>query len=188
MAAALTFVRLYVVAQALFWCAWWVSYTFLPKGVLRGQFVAGMLPLERLGGVATVAAAILGWNALAATIFVAGANLLRVRQLSLGFVSTLIWWILSGLLLGTNSFSTRLPERPAPSLDVLLGRAGIFELTAYVLVAAATGTAARWSQEHWLGRPVRPLTPQPLGRPERFLLVLAAMLIVGGALREASQL
>lgn len=188
MAAALTFLRLYAVAQALFWFAWWMGYTFLPEGVLRGHTVAGMLPLERLGGVVRVAAAISGWNALAATVFVAGANLLRVRQLPLGFVSTLVWWVLYGLMLGTNSFGTPLAERSEPSLGILLSRAGIFELTAYVLVAAATAASARWSQEHWLSGPVRPLKPRPLELSERFLLVLAAALIVGGALREASQL
>ncbi|MFO7246568.1 MAG: hypothetical protein FWJ62_07680 [Thermaerobacter sp.] len=136
-----TLVVLLIAAHALFWSAWWLGFSLLPEGVLRGSSAASLLPLERLGAVPR-ALAVLAWNAAVAALLVAGANLVRVGRLPLGVLPPLYYWTLYGLLLGTNSFATPLPERVAPSLAVLLGRAGVLELHAYLLVAAALLLAA----------------------------------------------
>jgi hypothetical protein len=181
-----TFAGLLGVAQVLFWTAWWVAYRILPEGALRGRTGAAALPLEHLEPVPR-ALAVLAWNALTAGAFVAGANLWRVRRLPLGFVPAVTYWILYGLMLGSNSFALPLTERPAPSLAVLLGRSGILELTAYLLVAAATADRARWLQEGWWGGRVRRLEPRPLGAVHRGMVLLAAVLLVAGAVREVAQ-
>ena len=183
MLAARTLVRLFAVAQALFRLAWWFAYRWLPEGVLRGGTGASALPLERLSFWPRLLG-IIAWNTLAAGLLVAGANRLQVRRLPLGFVPPLAYWLLYGLLLGSNSFATPLPARPAPSLALALQRSGLLELTAYLLVAAATARWARWRQEGWLWGPVRPLSPAPLGAGERGMLVAAAGLLIAAAARE----
>lgn len=186
MASLRTFLKLFVAAQGLFWLAWWTGYAWLPQGALRAHTISSALPLERFDAVGR-AAAVLGWNVVVAAAFVAGANLLRVRRLPLGFIPPLFFWGFYGLLLGTNSFSIPLPERPVPSLATVLARSGVMELTAYVLVAAATAGWARWRQENWLGGAVRRLEPRPLRAPEYAMLAVAGVLLVGAALREVSQ-
>ncbi|MBX5477399.1 MAG: hypothetical protein IRZ18_09805 [Clostridia bacterium] len=181
-----TFLKLFAAAQGLLWLAWWAGYAWFPEGALRARTISSALPLERFGPAGRVVA-VLGSNVLAAALFVAGANLLRVRRLPLGFLPPLVYWGLYGLLLGTNSFATPLPERPAPSLAAVLARVGFMELTAYVLVAAATAGWARWRQDSWLGGPVRGLDPRPLRAPEYTMLALAGVLLVCAALREVSQ-
>lgn len=181
-----TFAGLFGVAQVLFWTAWWVAYRILPTGALSGRTGAAALPLEHLEPVPR-ALAVLAWNALVAGAFVAGANLWRVRRLPLGFVPALAYWMLYGLILGSNSFALPLAERPAPSLAVLLGRSGILELTAYLLVAAATADRARWLQEGWWRAHVRRLEPRPLGAVHRGMILLAAVLLVAGTVREVAQ-
>lgn len=181
-----TLLLLIVISQALFWTAWWLGYTLIPEGILRNSTGAALLPLERLGGVAR-ALAILAWNAAAATLFVAGANLLRVGRVPLGTIPPLIYWTMYGLLLGTNSFDVPLPERLAPSLAVFLSRAGILELTACLLVAAATAGWSRWEQKSFWSGPTRRLEPQPLGRTQWAMLALAALLLIAGAVRETIQ-
>lgn len=181
-----TFLRLFAAAQLLFWAAWWVGYAWLPETALRGRTGAALLPLERLPAGPRMLA-VLGWNGLVAASFVAGANLIRVRRLPLGFVPPLAYWTLYGLLLGTGSFAGGPDGRLAPSLALVLGRAGFLELTAYLLVAAATAGWARWQQDGWLAGPLRPLAPPPLRATERALLVLAGALLVAAALREVGQ-
>ncbi|HEX6988223.1 MAG TPA: hypothetical protein VF282_02040 [Bacillota bacterium] len=178
-----TLLLLVVVAQVLFWGAWWLGYTLLPEGVLRNTSGAAVVPLERLGGVAR-ALAVLAWNGAAATLFVACANLLRVRRLPLGTIPPLAYWTLYGLLLGTNSFAAPAPERLAPSLAVLLNRAGVLELNAYLLVAAATAGRARWEQQAWWGGATRRVQPEPLGPAGWAMLAAAALLLIAGAVRE----
>ncbi len=169
--------------QVLFWSAWWLGYRWLPEGALQGKAMAANLPLEALPLLPRMAAIFL-WNALWAAAFAGAANLLRIRRLPLGFVPVLALWTLYGLFLGTNSFSTPLPVRPAPSPELALQRAGVFELTAYTLMAGATVNLARWRQEGWLTGRVRRLTPLPLQRQNWVLLALAAVLLAGAAIRE----
>lgn len=178
-----TLLRLVLLSQALFWSSWLVGYWLLPEGVLRNSSVAAVLPLAGLGGVSRTLA-VLAWNAGAAALFVAGANLVRVRRIPLGAIPPLAYWTFYGLLLGTNSLGVPEAQRLAPSLAVLLGRAGILELNAYLLVAAATAGWARWEQARWWGGGTRRVQPQPLGRAGRLMLAAAALLLIAGAVRE----
>lgn len=178
-----TLLLLIVIAQALFWSAWWFGYTFLPEGILRNSSGAALLPLERLSGVPR-ALAVLAWNGAAATFFVAGANRLRVGRLPLGIIPPLVYWTMYGLLLGTNSLAVAGLGRQAPSLAVLLSRSGILELNAYLLVAAATAGWARWEQRSWWRGPTRRLEPQPVGPVGWIMVAAAALLLIAGAVRE----
>ena len=130
------FLLLWIAGQTLFWLAWWVGYQFLPVGAVRGVGLAAGLPLENLDPWPQ-AAAILGWNLMAAGLFVGVTNLMRWGKLPLGVIPVLYFWGMYGLLLGSNSFGVAMPERAAPSLVTLLQRVGFYEITAYTLVAWA---------------------------------------------------
>jgi hypothetical protein len=174
---------LFALAVGLLWLAWWVGYHWLPEGLLAGKNLAGNLPLEHLSRWPR-AAAIFGWNLLWAGVFAGAANLLRVRRWPLGFTAVLGLWLLYGLTLGTNSFAEPLAVRPAPSLTLLLQRSGIFEMSAYLLIAVATARQARWEQARWWGGPLERLSPPPLVWGERALIVMGLLLLVGAAVRE----
>lgn len=177
-------VRLFALAFALLWLAWWVGYHWLPEGLLAGKGIAPNLPMEHLP-LWPRAAAIFGWNLLWAGLFAGAANLVRVRQWPLGYAAVLGLWLLYGLTLGTNSFAEPLATRPAPSLALLFQRAGIIEMTAYLLITAGTARQARLEQARFWGGPVKRVSPPPLVWGERALLVLGILLLAGGAVREA---
>lgn len=110
-----------------------------------------------------------------------GSNLIQWVRLPLGFIPALTAWAHYGLLLGTNSFAIPLTARAAPSLSLVLHRAGPYELTAYVLVAAATAQWSRWRQVGWTSGPIEPLQPARLGHIEWGMLSVAAVLMLVGA-------
>lgn len=177
-------VGLYALAFALLWLAWWAGYHWLPESVLAGKTPAANLPLEHLP-LWPRAAGIFAWNLVWAGLFAGAANLVRVRRLPLGCVAVLALWVLYGLTLGTNSFAEPLAVRPAPSLALLLQRAGIIEMSAYLFVTVATARQARLEQASFWGGPVKRLSPPPLTRGEWALIVLGLLLLAGAAAREA---
>lgn len=178
--------RGFVLSQAVFWAAWWIGYLWLPEGLLRGGSVASRLPLEHLP-MAQRIVAVIAWNALWALLFAAGANFVRVGEWPLGLTAVLTIWAFYGLVLGTNSFAEPLPVRPAPSLLLVLQRAGFLEALSYLLFAAATPGIARWRQASWLSGKVERIAPSPLSRSDWLLLGAAFLLLVLAAVREGVQ-
>ncbi|HEY8477756.1 MAG TPA: hypothetical protein VIN09_12910 [Chloroflexota bacterium] len=178
------FVLLWTGSQAAFWLAWGIGYFFLPDQSVRGAGLAFYLPLETLPFERRVAGIVL-WNAVIAAL-VAGANLVRWGRLPLGVLPVVSYWVHYGLLLGTNSFAVPTLHRAAPSIATLLQRSGLFELTAYTLVAAATFEWGRWRQTGLLWGPLERLHPQGLRRSHVLLLLLAMLLLIGAAVREAA--
>lgn len=175
---------LFALALGLLFLAWWVGYHWLPEAALRGRSIAANLPLEHLP-LWPRATGIFAWNLLWAGLFAGAANLLRVRRWPLGYVAVLGLWVFFGLTLGTNSFTEPRAVRPAPSLPLLLQSSGLYEMTAYLLITAATGRQARWEQAGWWDGRVKKLSPPPLTRGERALIILGILLIAGAAVREA---
>lgn len=180
-----SFVRLWLLCQVLFWLAWLAAWLWLPEGALRGAGGAAHLPLEQLAFWPRLFG-IVGANTVASLI-VAALGLLRWGPVSAGYVPVVGYWVHYALLLGSNSFAVAMPERLAPSLLTALSRAGIYELTAYALVAAATTGIARWHQLGLLGGKVRRLQPQPLRAVNWLMIFVAFGLIALGAAVETVQ-
>ena len=182
-----TFVYLWLPGLVLCWLAWTFGYYLLPEGALRGAALSAEIPIEALG-VWQRAATILGWNVAVCLIFIAGANLLWWVSLPLGYVPVVYFWVLYGLLLGTNSFGVPMPEQVAPDVATFLQRAGFYEITAYTLVAAATARWARWRQTGWLSGSIKRLAPGRLSTESYVMFAVALSLLVFSALREAAAL
>lgn len=121
---------------------------FLPEGVLRPFFS---------NRFSTVVGEFTFWQVFLANFLIGliGAqfmNLFRVGKHAGGLFVLPVFWVIYGLLLGTNSFVY--VDKPVPfSISVLWTRTGFNELLAYTLGYEATRDWALWDQEgFWKAR------------------------------------
>ena len=94
---------------------------------------------------------------------------------------------LFGIFLGTDSFAISHGGRLFPSLMLVTG-AGFYEITAYVLVAAATERLTLWKQTGWLGgslQRIKKTQEIKFARSELFVLVFGVLLLLAAAVIEA---
>ena len=168
------------IAALLFITAWGLSYALLPEGILRGRTAAGVLAGE------TAAATFLAeWmrifavNLVLGSLILAANRVLRFNGYPLGYLIPLVWSVIYGVTLGTNSFAIPLAQRMAPSLAVL-GRSGVYEILAYLLVAVATHAWPLYESLQLFVTNVTPVVPRPflsLPRVERIGLVVAVLIL-----------
>jgi hypothetical protein len=130
------------------YAAWTVADLFLPEGLLRDKTGAGAVSAALPDDLGVFVLA-LAWNGAVAFVVTPLVCLLALKRLSLGYV--LAWgnFGLFGVFLGTNSFGNPRPEPVAPGLDVFAGT-GVWEISAYLLVAAALANRYRFRQDGWL--------------------------------------
>ncbi len=137
------FISLFVVGAILFTVAWYLSYYFLPEGILQGKTGSAIIVgsdaaptmLEEWGTIVL-------YN-LGALLLVVMVNFIRyLDRFPLGYVTPLGLITMYAVFLGTNSFSMPMVEPMAPTLAVL-GRGGPYEMTAFILVAVATYNQSR---------------------------------------------
>ena len=190
---AVRFLTLWVGVVATFVVSWIVGFTWLPEGILRGVF-----PGSRLAGGATVEntfvrewVRIVAVNLATAGLMTGLASLMETETgFPLGYLVPLWNAALYGAFLGTNSFAIPIPQgRMAPSFDVL-GRSGVYEITAYVLLAASLRRLARYRilGRWWsLRQQVVGIKPLGLGRQEWVGVGLAVALLLAASAREALQ-
>ena len=132
------FISLFVIGAILFTVVWYLSYHFLPEGILQGKTGSAIIVgsdaaptmLEEWGTIVM-------YN-LGGLLLVVLVNLIRyLDRFPLGYVTPLGLISMYAVFLGTNSFSIPMAEPMAPTLAVL-GRGGPYEMTAFILVAVAT--------------------------------------------------
>ncbi len=138
----IVFLRLAVVLTTLMFGTWYLSATFLPEGVLRSFFSSRF---SAVVGEFTFWRVFLA-NFLAGFLGVQFMNLFRVGKWPGGLYVLPVFWIIYGLLLGTNSFV--FAGAPVPfSISVLWTRTGFSELFAYTLGYEASRDWALWRQQ-----------------------------------------
>ena len=137
------FISLFMIGAILFTGVWYLSYHFLPEGILQGKTGSAIIVgsdaaptmLEEWGKIVL-------YNLVALFVIVL-INFIRFRdRFPLGYVTPLGLIIMYAVFLGTNSFSIPMAEPMAPTLAVL-GRGGPYEMTAFMLVAVATYNQSR---------------------------------------------
>lgn len=181
---------LWLLCVLLFISAWIVSYHLLPEGILRGRLLASELPVET-SQVTTTFLRIFAINLFVGCGLVILSNLFRVGEVPLGYLVVIGHSILYGILLGTNSFSIPAPVRFVPSLTTVLSRSGAFEITAYILIAAATFGFVIWGQQSWLNwhtERVGSWRKWRLSRAEAAVIIGALLLLAVANYREALQI
>ena len=179
------FISLFVIAAILFTVVWYLSYYFLPEGILQGKTGSAIIVgsdvaptmLEEWGTIVM-------WN-LGALFLVVLVNLIRyLDRFPLGYVTPLGLIALYATCLGTNSFSIPMAERMAPTLAVLL-RGGPYEMTAFILVAVATYNQSRFALTNNSYR----ISPVPRMSLEQWIGIgLAIALILLAGWREATMI
>lgn len=169
---------------------WFLSYYFLPEGILRGRFLSADLPLETSRVVSTFLR-IFATNLVVGVGLILVASLFLVGNIPMSYFVVGVHALLYGMLLGTNSFAIPAVGRFVPSLSVAVGRSGAFEITAYIAVAAATQNLALWKQQSWINwHTDRISSPRnwTLTVLEKVLIIGAILLLAGANYREALQI
>jgi hypothetical protein len=156
------------------YATWLVSRLVLPAGAFH-ELASGLVRV-RLGAVSMptiVAANLLPFLGLQLM------NLFDVRGRR-GGVYLLVWfWVLYGILLGTNSFAVAGPPVPM-GIDVIWSRSGFTELVAYAFADEASRKWRRWRQTGLFAAQRVPVPGRPAGGDAAFevagvvLLLLAA--------------
>ncbi|MBC2699882.1 MAG: hypothetical protein HF976_00425 [ANME-2 cluster archaeon] len=132
------FISLFMIGAILFTGVWYLSYHFLPEGIMQGKAGSAIIVgsdvaptmLEEWGTIAL-------WN-LGGLLLIVLINFIRyLDRFPLGYIPPLGQIAIYAIFLGTNSFSIPMAEPMAPTLAVF-SRAGPFEMTAFILVAVAT--------------------------------------------------
>jgi hypothetical protein len=140
-----SFVQLVLALTALMYGAWLLSAALLPQGVFRAAFTR--LFSARVSEFTA-------WRIFAGNLLpflgIQFMNLFRMRKRPGGLYILPLFWILYGVLLGTNSFVfAGAPVRL--SLSVLWQRSGFTEALAYTAGYEATRRWARWEQDSPFG-------------------------------------
>lgn len=124
---------------------WYLSAKFLPKEVLRGYFSRIFEANPLVGGEFSFWGIFLS-NFVIGFLGIQFMNLFLVRKVPGGLYILAIFWILYGVLLGTNSFLFAKSSVPF-DLSVLWERTGFNELAAYTVGYEATRNWALWEQK-----------------------------------------
>ena len=185
------FLSLLLFGTVLFVLAWTAGYYLLPAGAFHAGAEA-QLESRGLGGVAgSVVDEAVGifLNNLVPVVLIVLSNLvLRVNGIPLGYVVPLFNVVGYGLFIGTNSFLIPYPERLAPTLAIL-ERSGPYEMTALVMIAAATATWPRYAVRRIFRTEPERLPGAPrVTWPQVLFLLLGVALLAGAAWREASMI
>ncbi len=130
-------ISLWLIGLAVLFVAWTVSYVSLPEGSMRGTVIVSYIPLKAAEVYFTFIRIFL-YNLLVAVGSLILANLIKVKGYPLGYLVLFYHWVLYGAFLGTNSFMIPTVTRLFPSLETLFRGSGIYEITSYTLIAAAT--------------------------------------------------
>ena len=179
------FISFLVIGAILFTAVWYLSYHFLPEGILQGKTGSAIIVgsdvaptlLEEWGKIVL-------YN-LGVLVLIVIINLIRyLDRIPLGYITPLGLIALYAIFLGTNSFSIPMAERMAPSLAVL-GRGGPYEMMAFILIAVATYNQSRFALTNNSYR----ISPVPRMLLEQWIGVgLAIALIILAGWREAAMI
>ncbi|MCL7452009.1 MAG: hypothetical protein M8467_03065 [Anaerolineae bacterium] len=142
----LRFAATVAVLTALMYAAWGLTALLLPEGIFRSLFTR--LFGARVGEF-TFARVFLA-NLILPFLGTQFMNLFRVGKVPGGLYVLPVFWLLYGVLLGTNSFVFAGARVPV-SLSVLWTRTGFTELLAYTAGYEASRNWALW-QQHGLTR------------------------------------
>ena len=179
------FFSLFAIGAILFTVVWYLSYYFLPEGIMQGKTGSAIIVgsdaaptmLEEWGTIVM-------YN-LGALFLVFIVNLIRYRdRFPLGYITPLGLITFYAVFLGTNSFSIPMAERMAPTLAVF-ERGGPYEMTAFILVAVATYNQSRIA----LTEEILRISPVPRLSLEQYAGIgLAIALILFAGWREAAMI
>jgi hypothetical protein len=119
--------------------------------------------------------------------FTVAANLLSLKSIPLGYSYPLVQTSLYGIFLGTDSFGVNHGSRFPPSITVVYSP-GFYELTGFILLAAATARLTLFSQTGWVDdglTRVKKRSEIRLSRYEILVVILAILFRMTAAAKES---
>jgi hypothetical protein len=128
---------IWIVGFAIMLLAWVFSFRDLPEGVVRESSLEYYVPVKAQDAVATFFRIFL-WNLSLGCIPIAIGNVVRLKNVPLGYLLAFYHWATYGVLLGTNSFVIPGPGKFLPSLETLFYGSGIYEISSYTFISSAT--------------------------------------------------
>ncbi len=172
------FAWLYIFGLLLFIIAWFLSFYLLPEGVLRDtSFAAKLAGSDVSSSIGKELVRIFAVNLFMGVLIVAFNFSFRINGIPLGYVIPPAWFLLYGLILGSNSFTLALTERVGPSF-LVLQRSGLYELAAFTLITVATYNISRFEiKKLFVTNPEKINTSVKL-QPQQFIGLIAALLIL----------
>lgn len=184
------FLSLIGLGAVIFLVLWIFSFYFLPEGILRGRTAAAVLAGEEAADSFLLEfLRIVLLNMFMMVVVVVANRILVIRGFPLGYLPPLLLCAIYAITLGTNSFSIPLPNRMAPTFEVLL-RSGPYEIASYILMAVSTRGLSTSEFKRLIPPDSEPIEPTP-GFSENINwagFVLAILLMIGANLWEAYQI
>lgn len=180
---------LYLLGFVFFLGTWHLGYHLLPEGALKGSSIAAQAAGEEVSGtLAGELIRILLINVIMGTMIVSFNLALRINKFPLGYLVPMVWFILYGLILGSNSFSIPMDRRMGPSFNVIQ-RSGIYEMAAYTLIAVATFNISRFEiKKLFLTNPERTAGPSRFRRQQYVALAVGLLVLFLSNVRESLML
>ena len=172
----ISFLRLILILTAMLFGTWVVSAALLPEGILRPYF--SRLFAGRVGNFAFGPVFIANLLPFFGLQFM---NLFRVGKHVGGLYVLPVFWLIVGILYGTNSFV--FAGEPVPfSVSVLWTRTGFTELLAYTFGYEASREWAVWEQRGlWQVRRLPDRTFAPRASDWIYWISGLALLIIAAA-------
>jgi hypothetical protein len=180
---------LYLLGLVFFLGAWHLGYYVLPEGALKASSIAAQAAGDEVSAtLAGELTRILLINVIMGALIITFNLALRINNLPLGYLVPAVWFILYGLILGSNSFSIPMDERMGPSFNVIQ-RSGLYELAAYTLIAVATFNTSRFEIKRlFLTNPERTTEQRSFNRQQYVALAVALLLLFFSNVRESLML
>ncbi len=179
------FIGLYLMGLLIFIAAWYLSFYLFPEGLMRDTSLASKLAGSDISvSIGKELTRIFIVNLIMSTVIVLFNLSFRVNKIPLGYLIPPIWFLLYGLILGSNSFTFAMAERIAPSLSVL-GRSGLYELAAYTLITVSTYNISRFEiKALFKTNPEKINKPVVLRRQQYIALILALIILFVSNIKE----
>ena len=183
-------VSFWTFCAVVFVSVWVLSYNLLPEGLLRGSSLAYFAPVKTERAETTFVR-VFAWNLVFASVLVL-SNTFRSVDTPLGYLALLVVVVQGALVWGTGSLALA-TGRIEPSLATVVGRSGVFELSAYVLIVVSTRGVMLWHQREppRLRKEfvrVRSVRDWSLSRRELVVLLAGIVLLALANYREASMI
>lgn len=179
---------LWTFCAVIFVSVWVGSYHLLPESLLRGSSLAYFAPVET-ERVETTFVRVFAWN-LGFASFLVLSNTFRSVNTPMGYLALVVVVVQGALVWGTGSLALA-TGRIEPSFATVVGRSGVFELSAYVLIVVSTRGVMLWHQrepprlrEEF--KRVRSVRDWSVSRRELFVLLAGIVLLAFSNYREAS--
>ncbi len=176
---------LWILCFAFLITSWLIAYYFLPYEMLKGTFPSAYVPLG--DSFLSALFAIFSFNLVVACGLTAAINLLSAKSVPAGYLYPMIMSCILGILRGTDSFAISQGGRLFLGAKLLTG-AGLYEITAYVFIAAATARLTLWNQTGWLSGRLERVNQKPnkLTRLELLVLMVGVLFLFAAAIIEAN--